>query len=105
MTTDPMRGWMRRGRVLLVVVALLSGDHDEGARETKRERLEAEAADRRLAEWLVDARVRAWISPRVVTLGQVPNPLPGLPGGGRRALISPRSGGHDLSRAHAPRGL
>jgi hypothetical protein len=65
-----------------LAAALGPGDHDEGAREAMRERLEAEAADRRLAEWLVDPRARAWISPRVVTLGQVPNPLPGLPGVG-----------------------
>lgn len=65
-----------------LAAALGPGDHDEGAREAMRARLEAEAADRRLAEWLVDARARARISPRVVTLGQVPNPLPGLPGGG-----------------------
>ena len=65
-----------------LAAALGPGDHDEGAREAMRERLEAEAADRRLAEWLVDARARAWISPRVVTLGQIPNPLPGFPGVG-----------------------
>ena len=65
-----------------LAAALGPGDHDGGTRETMRARLEAEAADRRLAEWLVDARARASISPRIVTLGQVPNPLPGLPGVG-----------------------
>jgi hypothetical protein len=65
-----------------LAAALGPGDHDEGTRETMRARLEAEAADHRLAEWLVDARARAWISPRVVTLGQIPNPLPELPGSG-----------------------
>jgi hypothetical protein len=64
------------------LTALLGpGTHDAGAREAMRARLEAEAADRRLAEWLADARARTSISPRVVKLGQVPNPLPGFPGG------------------------
>jgi hypothetical protein len=53
---------------------------DENAREAMRERLEAESAARRLAEWLAEARSRVFIRPHVAETGRVPNPLPGLPG-------------------------
>ena len=56
------------------------GPHDEQTREMTRARLEGEAADRRRAEWLVEARGRASIIGHVARFGQVPNPLPGLPG-------------------------
>ena len=62
-----------------LAAALGPGPHDEGAREAMRARLEAEAAGRRLAEWLVEARARASISLHVAKFGHVPNPLPGLP--------------------------
>jgi hypothetical protein len=65
-----------------LAAALGPGEHDEGAREAMRTRLEAEATDRRLAEWLTDARARASVSSRVAELGQIPNPLPGFPGVG-----------------------
>jgi hypothetical protein len=65
-----------------LAAALGPGAHDEDAREAMRARLEAEAADRRLAEWLADARAHASITPRVAELGQVPNPLPALHGMG-----------------------
>jgi hypothetical protein len=63
-----------------LAAALGPGTHDEGAREAMRARLEAEAARRQLAEWLADARARASIRLYVIESGQVPNPLPGLPG-------------------------
>ena len=65
-----------------LAAALGPGEHDEGAREAMRARLEAEAANRRLAEWLSDARARASVNSRVAELDQIPNPLPGFPGMG-----------------------
>jgi hypothetical protein len=62
-----------------LTAALGPGPHDEETREQTRARLEREAADQRLTEWLAEARARASVTPRVVKLGQVPNPLPGVP--------------------------
>jgi hypothetical protein len=62
-----------------LTAALGPGPHDEETREQTRARLEREAADQRLTEWLAEARARASVSPRVARLGQVPNPLPALP--------------------------
>jgi len=63
-----------------LATALGPGTHDEGERAAMRTRLETEAAGRRRAEWLADARARASIRLHSVESGQVPNPLPGLPG-------------------------
>jgi hypothetical protein len=69
-----------------LTAALGPGPHDEQTREEMRARLEREAADQRLTEWLAEARTRASVSPRVAWLGQVPNPLPALPGSARARL-------------------
>ena len=66
-----------------LAAVLGAGPHDEQTREMTRARLEREAADRRLTEWLVEARARASVSLHVVRFGQAPNPLPGLPGRGK----------------------
>ena len=63
-----------------LAAALGPGPHDEGAREAMRARLEGEAANRRLVEWLMEARTRASINPGVAKSGQLPDPLPGSPG-------------------------
>jgi hypothetical protein len=68
-----------------LATALGPGTHDEGTREAMRARLEAESAERRLGEWLGEARPRATISARVARDGQIPNPL---------SAISGLTGGH-----------
>jgi hypothetical protein len=70
-----------------LTAALGPGPHDEEIREETRARLEREAADRRLAEWLAEARGRASVTSRVARLGQVPNPLPALPGSARASRL------------------
>ena len=84
-----------------LAAALGPGDHDEGAREAMRERLEAEAADRRLAEWLADPRGAPGSVHASSRSARSPIRCP-LPGVGA-PLTSPQSGGHDFSRARGDR--
>jgi hypothetical protein len=61
-----------------VTAALEPGAQGEAAREAARARLEADAARRRLGEWLVEARARSVIRRLVDADARVPDPLPGI---------------------------
>jgi hypothetical protein len=60
-----------------VTAAMEPGAHGEAERETVRARLEADAARRRLGEWLVETRARSVIRRLVEEGAQVPDPLAG----------------------------
>jgi hypothetical protein len=65
-----------------VTAAMGPGTHGEAAREAVRARLEADAARRRLGEWLVETRARSVIHRLVEEGARVPDPL--ADGGERR---------------------
>jgi hypothetical protein len=59
-----------------VTAAMEPGAHGEAAQEAVRARLEADAARRRLGEWLVETRARSVIHRLVDADARVPDPLP-----------------------------
>jgi hypothetical protein len=63
-----------------VTAAIGPGAHAEAAREAVRARLEADAAGRRLGEWLVETRARSVIRRLIDEGARVPDPLTGTGG-------------------------